>query len=92
MTDMTLGEAAKAIGVSAHTLRRWDGQGLLQTTRDASNRRLVSNDEVARLRRCPAYQEPCGRLSAGNRFPGCVLSVEEDELTAIVRYRPALTR
>ena len=41
MPDMTLGEAAKAIGVSVDTLRRWDRQGRVQTTRDARNRRLV---------------------------------------------------
>ncbi|MGH2841464.1 MAG: MerR family DNA-binding transcriptional regulator [Solirubrobacteraceae bacterium] len=35
MTDMTLGEAAKAIGVSVDTLRRWDRAGQLRTTRDA---------------------------------------------------------
>ena len=29
MTDLTLGEAAHAIGVSADTLRRWDRAGKL---------------------------------------------------------------
>ena len=53
MPDMTLGEAAKVIGVSVDTLRRWDRQGRVQTTRDARNRRLVPPAEVARLRRHP---------------------------------------
>ena len=41
MADLTLGEAAKALGVSTDTLRRWDRAGKLQTTRDERNRRLV---------------------------------------------------
>ena len=40
MEDMTLGEAAKAIGVSVDTLRRWDRLGRVRTHRDARNRRL----------------------------------------------------
>ena len=49
MADLTLGEAAKALGVSTDTLRRWDRAGKLQTTRDARNRRLVPPAEVERL-------------------------------------------
>ena len=36
--DLPLGEAAKLLGVSADTLRRWDRSGKLRTTRDARNR------------------------------------------------------
>ena len=49
MADLTLGEAAKALGVSTDTLRRWDRAGKLRTTRDARNRRLVPPEEVERL-------------------------------------------
>ena len=49
MPDLTLGEAARAIGVSADTLRRWDRAGKLRTVRDARNRRLVPEAEVSRL-------------------------------------------
>ena len=41
MPDLTLGEAARAIGVSADTLRRWDRTGKLRTIRDDRNRRRV---------------------------------------------------
>ena len=40
--NLTLGEAASAIGVSADTLRRWDRAGKLTTFRDDRNRRMVS--------------------------------------------------
>jgi len=39
MEDFSLGEAAKRIGVSVDTLRRWDRDGKLETTRDANDRR-----------------------------------------------------
>ena len=35
-------EAARALGISLDTLRRWDRQGRIRTTRDRSNRRQVS--------------------------------------------------
>jgi len=53
MTDLTLGEAARALGVSVDTLRRWDRDGKLRTVRDARNRRRVPASEVDRLRPSP---------------------------------------
>ena len=47
--DLTLGEAARAIGVSQDTLRRWDRAGKLRTHRDERNRRRVAAEEVHRL-------------------------------------------
>jgi hypothetical protein len=38
---LTLGDAARAIGVSQDTLRRWDRVGKLRTHRDERNGRLV---------------------------------------------------
>ena len=49
MDSLTLGEAARALGVSADTLRRWDRAGKLRTVRDERNRRLVPREEVERL-------------------------------------------
>jgi molybdopterin-binding protein len=84
MADVTLGEAARAIGVSADTLRRWDRTGKLKTTRDARNRRLVSVEEVERLSSTPRRRPTGHHLSARNRFPGIVKSVEVDGVMAIV--------
>ena len=50
MNDLTLGEAARAIGVSVDTLRRWDRAGKLRTVRDGRNQRRVPGSEVERLR------------------------------------------
>ena len=46
---MLLGDAARAIGVSPDTLRRWQRTGKLSTSRDGANRRRVSRSEVERL-------------------------------------------
>ena len=85
MADLTLGEAARAIGVTADTLRRWDRAGKLRTTRDARNRRLVPQEEVERLSGTPAAPRDGQRaVSARNRFAGVVRSVEVDGVMALV--------
>jgi molybdopterin-binding protein len=84
VADLTLGEAARAIGVSADTLRRWDRAGRLRTTRDDGNRRRVPRAEVERLTARPRRHETGHTLSARNRFAGTVRSVEVDGVMAIV--------
>jgi molybdopterin-binding protein len=97
--DMPLGEAAKLLGVSADTLRRWDRAGKLTTTRDSRNRRLVPASELERLRPRPSRHLTRQPLSARNRFPGVVTSVEIDGVMALVeleagpfRITAAITR
>jgi molybdopterin-binding protein len=72
-------EAARALGISLDTLRRWDRQGRIHVQRDGANRRVVSAREVERLR---------GRdeqtLSARNRFEGVVREVKVEGLLAQV--------
>ncbi len=82
--DLSLGEAARAIGVSADTLRRWDRAGRLRTTRDAGNRRRVPRDEIERLTARPRRGDTGDALSARNRFAGVVRSVEVDGVMALV--------
>jgi molybdopterin-binding protein len=83
--NMSLGEAAAAIGVSADTLRRWDRAGKLVTFRDERNRRMVSAAEVQRLsRRRRQRHATGGTLSARNRMTGVVRSVEVDGVMALV--------
>jgi molybdopterin-binding protein len=70
-------EAARALGISLDTLRRWDRAGKIRVERDASNRRVVAAAELERLRGGDSE-----RLSARNRFRGIVRSVEVDGLLA----------
>jgi molybdopterin-binding protein len=99
MSDMTLGQAARSIGVSVDTLRRWDRAGKLRTVRDERNRRRVPRSEVERLTGRPERHAAGDRLSARNRFPGTVVSVEVDGVMALVeieagphRITAAITR
>jgi molybdopterin-binding protein len=82
--DLSVGEAAKALGVSADTLRRWDRAGKLRTRRDERNRRRVAQSEVRRLSARPARHQTGGAASARNRFAGTVRSVEVDGVMALV--------
>jgi molybdopterin-binding protein len=82
--EMTLGQAARRIGVSVDTLRRWADRGKLQTVRGSGNRRLVPEREVARLSPRPERHRAGDVLSARNRFPGIVRSVEVDGVMAII--------
>src|SRR5204863_8815121 len=82
--ELTLGEAARALRVSADTLRRWDRAGKLRTVRDERNRRRVPATEVTRLRGAPPRHETGHTLSARNRFPGVVRSIEVDGVMALV--------
>jgi len=84
---MTIGEAAKAIGVSVDTLRRWDRDGRITTRRDARNRRIVSPGTVERLRGRPQRHPTGDGLSARNRLSGVVRSVEVDGVMALVELQ-----
>jgi len=91
----TASEAARALGISLDTLRRWDRSGRIRTQRDAANRRLVAASEVRRLQGRSAEE-----LSARNRFRGVVRTVEvegflarvELDVTAPARVVAIITR
>ena len=74
------GEAARRLGISLDTLRRWDRQGRIRTERDRANRRLVPLSEIERLRGGDARRE----LSARNRLTGIVREVRREGLLAQV--------
>jgi len=80
MQTLTAAEAARALGISVDTLRRWDRSGKITVSRDSANRRVVAASEVERLRAQVGAQE----LSARNRFRGVVRSVEIDGFLARV--------
>jgi molybdopterin-binding protein len=77
---VTAAEAARALGVSLDTIRRWDRAGKLRVQRDAANRRLVPVAELERLRGARARED----LSARNHLRGVVRSVVSDGLLAQV--------
>jgi molybdopterin-binding protein len=72
----TIGEAARALGVSIDTIRRWDREGKIETARDRGNRRVIAAAEIERIRGA----EGDATLSARNRFRGIVRDVKADGL------------
>ena len=78
-TTYTAAQAARALGISIDTLRRWDRSGRIRTKRDAANRRLVPASEIERLKGAEG-----DRMSARNHFRGIVREVKVDGLLAQV--------
>ena len=71
-------EAAKTLGISVDTLRRWDRQGRITAERDSGNRRVIAASEIDRL------QGERGRdhLSARNRFRATITDLKVEGLMA----------
>lgn len=74
-------EAARLLGISLDTLRRWDREGRIATSRDRANRRVVAASEIERMRGRGQAARP---LSARNRLRGVVVDVKVDGLLAQV--------
>jgi molybdopterin-binding protein len=79
-----IGEAAEMLRVRIETLRRWEREGKLSTTRTPGGQRLVAPAEVARLL---GERRERPRVTAGsvrNRFPGVVTEIKRDKVAATV--------
>ena len=76
------GEAARLLGISLLTLRRWDAQGRIKTQRDTANKWVVAASEIDRL-----LGERSSKLSARNRFSGVVREIVTDGLLAQVEIQ-----
>lgn len=87
-SGVRIGRAAEMLGVSIDTLRRWETDGVLRTTRSAGGQRTVALAELARVRsRTTRRQRPIVAQSARNRFPGVVTRVERDRVAAVVEVQ-----
>jgi molybdopterin-binding protein len=84
---LRIGQAAELLGVGVDTLRRWEADGRLITTRSSGGQRLVRIAEVSRLlaeRRRSAPDRPIVAQSARNRFAGIVTRIDRDGVVAVV--------
>ncbi|MCI4009990.1 TOBE domain-containing protein [Brevibacterium sp. ZH18] len=87
MTELRISDAARFLGVSDDTVRRWVADGKLTQRKDASNRAVVDGRElVAMAQSGPgALDDPTGvTSSARNRFAGLVTNVVMDGVMAQV--------
>ena len=87
---LRMGEAAKQLGISPDTLRRWAEAGRISVELTDGGQRTVSQAEVSRLaaeRRRSGTDRPIIAQSARNRFAGSVTSVERDGVAAVVEVQ-----
>ena len=87
METFSVPEAARLLGVSADTVRRWVTGGKLPARRSDNGRNVVAGADLARLAQSSAEEPELGALgptSARNRFVGLVTAVEKDKVMAKV--------
>jgi len=87
---LRLGEAAKQLGISSDTLRRWAEAGRIEVEWTQGGQRTVSQADVSRLaaeRRRSGSERPIIAQSARNRFSGTVTRVERDGVAAVVEVQ-----
>ncbi|MFI5805090.1 molybdopterin-binding protein [Streptomyces sp. NPDC051561] len=94
MQSYTIGQAARLLGVSPDTARRWADAGRLATHRDDSGRRLVDGRalaafsvEVAQSAQNGTGEEDTPYTSARNAFPGIVTAVKLGDVAAQVEIQ-----
>lgn len=90
MPHFRLSEAARLLGVSDDTVRRWVDAGQLTATLDAAGRKVVEGAELAAYARTHADRiaDPTGvGRSARNRFVGLVTRVVADTVMAQVELQ-----
>lgn len=90
MANIRVSEAARFVGVSDDTVRRWTENGTLTPQKDASGRLAVDGLELARLARDQA-RLPDDRSGTGssarNRFVGLVTGITADKVMAQVELQ-----
>lgn len=90
MPHFRIADAARLLGVSDDTVRRWVEAGALPARPDASNRKVIDGAALAAFAREHAAAAPdpsdVGR-SARNRFVGLVTSVVADRVMAQVEVQ-----
>lgn len=89
MYQFRMGDAARILGVSPDTVRRWADQGRLETTRTEGGHREVAGTELARLalELGDGPDDAAAHVSARNRFPGLVTRVVRDTVMAQVEIQ-----
>ncbi|WP_344259515.1 TOBE domain-containing protein [Streptomyces sodiiphilus] len=93
MRPYSIGRAARLLGVSPDTLRRWADAGRLPTRRDETGRRLIDGPDLAAFAVALASEEgadtadPSPYTSARNSFPGIVTAVTVGDVVAQVEIQ-----
>ncbi|MFF3316153.1 molybdopterin-binding protein [Streptomyces sp. NPDC003035] len=91
MQSYTIGQAARLLGVSPDTARRWADAGRIATHRDESGRRLIDGRDLAAFSTVIAQaaqgDEEAPYTSARNAFPGIVTAIKLGDVAAQVEIQ-----
>ncbi|MFJ2477397.1 molybdopterin-binding protein [Streptomyces sp. NPDC087659] len=92
MQSYTIGQAARLLGVSPDTARRWADAGRIATHRDKGGRRLIDGRDLAAFsvelaQSAPGGEEDVSCTSARNAFPGIVTAVKLGDVAAQVEIQ-----
>lgn len=91
MQSYTIGQAARLLGVSPDTARRWADAGRMATHRDEGGRRLIDGRDLAafsvELAKGGSGEEDASYTSVRNAFPGIVTAVKLGDVAAQVEIQ-----
>ncbi|MEL3950631.1 MULTISPECIES: TOBE domain-containing protein [Streptomyces] len=92
MQSYTIGQAARLLGVSPDTARRWADAGRVATRRDDAGRRVIDGRDLAAFsvelaQAGSATEGEDTYTSARNAFPGIVTAVKLGDVAAQVEIQ-----
>ncbi|MGA8988044.1 TOBE domain-containing protein [Aeromicrobium sp.] len=89
MTQIRIADAARFLGVSDDTVRRWIGGGTLSSVTDAAGRMAIEGRTLAEFVKAQAGSsgDAVSVSSARNRFVGLVTAVKADNVMAQVEMQ-----
>ncbi|WP_335933209.1 TOBE domain-containing protein [Streptomyces sp. PTD5-9] len=91
MQSYTIGQAARLLGVSPDTARRWADAGRVATHRDENGRRLIDGRDLAALAvetgQSGGGDDEPPYTTARNAFPGIVTAVKLGDVAAQVEIQ-----
>lgn len=90
MPQFRIAEAARLLGVSDDTVRRWTEAGTLPVDADASNRKVIDGARLAEFARAQAHAAPDPSSvvrSARNHLVGLVTEIVSDRVMSQVELQ-----
>ncbi|MET7660529.1 TOBE domain-containing protein [Streptomyces sp. NPDC005373] len=92
MSSYSIGRAARLLGVSGETVRRWADSGRLAMGRDGTGNRVIDGVGLARFAKSRAAEADRGvaeapRTSVRNSFTGIVTALKADDVVAQVEIQ-----
>lgn len=89
MTQFRVSDAARLLGVSDDTVRRWIAAGTLAASTDDAGRQVIAGADLARRAQelATAPDDPGAASSARNRMVGLVTAIQSDTVMSQVELQ-----